>query len=187
MNNNEVIITIVIAIVLLYIEYNYFGQDQNINSNPENEIRKLKNELDSLNYKLSQTEQALIEEKQARFKAETKARKIVSQEIGNQSHKIKPFSYQTRSQTLQQPSWCMNKLNRAEKIICNESSLWEFELKNVNIFNQLYNISNFSQRKNLKRELHSWLRIRNKKCLRSVYTCKQVYQERILDLESRLY
>ena len=87
----------------------------------------------------------------------------------------------------QKPSWCNNKLNQTEQVICNNSSLWAVENRIVEVFKQLRNESSTSEEKRLIKEQGQWLKQqRNIQCLQSVSACLRVYQERIADLESRL-
>ncbi len=90
--------------------------------------------------------------------------------------------------TASEPSWCNStRLNKTERIICNNPSLWEVEKRNREIYYQVRESISYSEKQSLKRELGRWLRTRNYRCLRSVSACLQVYQVRIADLESRLY
>jgi len=84
-----------------------------------------------------------------------------------------------------QPQWCQHKLNRAERVICHNSSLWEADNRNVDAYFQMYNAVSHSEQKALNKEKNHWLKDRNAQCLVSVEDCIEVYEERILDLEAR--
>ena len=104
-----------------------------------------------------------------------------------QAGSVIPSQPKDYSDTAQRPSWCNNRLNRAERTICNTASLWKVEAKNLQVYNQLLdNTGSSSEKKGLKSELGQWLKQRNAECLRSVEACSEVYRTRIRDLESRI-
>ncbi len=79
------------------------------------------------------------------------------------------------------PPWCENKLNKAEKMICENPLLWEIENQHYETYYELYDGSlNSEVQDQLRTEKTKWLyQIRNPQCEQSVKFCLQVYEERI--------
>ena len=82
--------------------------------------------------------------------------------------------------THQLPFWCENKLDKAEKVICENPLLWDIEKTNYETYYELYDSFNSEVQDQFNTEKTIWLyKIRNPQCEQSVKFCLQVYEERI--------
>lgn len=132
---------------------------------------KFKNALDS---------QKAQDDSCFKFDPKNRAKRIADQA------KLAEFATELTSNSLSSrrthplPFWCEYKLNKAEKVICENPLLWEIENQNYETYHQLYDSSSSEVQDQFRTDKTRWLyKTRNPQCEQSVKFCLQVYEERI--------
>ena len=85
------------------------------------------------------------------------------------------------------PDWCAKRgLKKEEKVICDNDKLWDIEYQNHIIYSHWRDsLAGEEDQYRAKKEFRDWLKYRDNRCLQSVDSCLQVYEERIELLNSR--
>jgi uncharacterized protein len=114
-----------------------------------------------------------------KFDPSNRAERIADQaNLAEFATELSPNSGTRRTHQL--PFWCERRLNKAEKVICENPLLWDIENQNYETYHQLYDSSSSEVQDQLNTEKTIWLfKIRNLQCEQSVKFCLQVYEERI--------